>query len=342
MEEIGPEEYWRTAADYRMKNIGAEWRNLAEGLLRIEALEAQVRAEWGLQLEMARRAAEEAGRQRNRRLRRAGLIATLVLALLLLTVSLVLRFAPANAAALGLLIAASAMAVFYGLGVYLDTLDTLPDPPNLTDRWWNTISGRTSSVRRSGPALSARRYGDVGEEAFISYLTGRLSNEYVAVRCLLVVPNLDADVIVVGPTGIWVYEVKHRSGEITCERGEWRRVKTYRQPGGRLVRELEMLKPFDKQWTKEARAVRENLRRQLRGYPELPNAVGGGLVFTHRSVSFRMDGSCRAWAGKPSSCVEILSQSPAISGLTMEKRLRVVDALLDWSDRLHEHQGEAP
>jgi hypothetical protein len=87
MEEIGPEEYWRTAADYRMKNIGAEWRNLAEGLLRIEALEAQVRAEWGLQLEMARRATEEAGRQRNRRLRRAGLIAALVLALLLLTVS---------------------------------------------------------------------------------------------------------------------------------------------------------------------------------------------------------------------------------------------------------------
>ena len=148
MEEIGPEEYWRTAADYGMKYIGAEWRNLAEGLLRIEALEAQVRAEWALQLEMARRAAEEAGRQRNRRLRRAGLIAALVLALLLLTVSFVLRFAPANAAALGLLIAASAMAVFYGLGVYLDTLDTLPDPPNLTDRWWNTISGRTSSVRR--------------------------------------------------------------------------------------------------------------------------------------------------------------------------------------------------
>ncbi len=255
---------------------------------------------------------------------------------MLLAAALVLRFSVAEATVLGLVFVVPVVAIFYGSGLLFDTLDAPPDPSKLTERWWGTISGRTSSVRRSGPALSARHYGDVGEEAFISYLTGRLSNEYVAVRGLLVVRNLDADVIVVGPTGTWVYEVKHWSGEITCERGLWRRVKTYRQPGGRLVRELEMLKPFDKQWTKEARAVRENLRRRLAGYPELSNAVGGGLVFTHRSVSFRVDSSCGAWAGKPSSCVEILSQSPAIPGLTMEQRLRAVDALLEWSDQLHE------
>jgi hypothetical protein len=325
-----------------MKNIGAEWRNLAEGFLRVETLEAQVRAEWGARLEKARREREEAKRQPNRRLGRAALVFELVLALLLLTVSFVLHFSPGDAAALGLLIAAPAIAVFYGLGVYFGTPDALPDPSNLSERWWRTISGSTSSVRRSGPALSARHYGDVGEEAFVSYLTGSLSDEYVAVRGLLVVRNLDADVIVVGPTGIWVYEVKNWSGEICCERGEWRRVKTYRQPGGRLVQELETLKPFDKQWTREAGAVRENLRRRLPGCPELPEAVSGGLVFTHGSVSFRADGSCGAWAGKPSDCVQILSGSPAMSSLTMEKRLRTVDALLEWSDRLHEQQGEVP
>ena len=165
MEEIGPEEYWRTAADYRMKNIGAEWRNLAEGLLRIEALEAQVRAEWGLQLEMARRAAEEAGRQRNRRLRRAGLIAALVLALLLLTVSFVLRFAPANAAALGLLIAASAMRSSTGSGCTL-----IPWTLFLIPRISPTVGGTRSQgaprrygapgppCRRGATVTSARRH----------------------------------------------------------------------------------------------------------------------------------------------------------------------------------------
>ncbi len=325
-----------------MKNIGAEWRNLAEGLLRVETLEMQFRAEWGPRLEKARKEREEAKRQRNRRQGGAALAIALVLVLLLLTASPVLQFSPADASVLRPVLVVPAIAILYGLWLLLHTPDALPDPSNLTGRWWGTISGRTSSVRRSGPALSARHYGDVGEESFISYLTGRLSNEYVAVRGLLMVRNLDADVIVVGPTGIWVYEVKHWSGEITCERGEWRRVKTYRQPGGRLVRELEMLKPFDKQWTKEAGAVRENLRRRLPGCPELPEAVGGGLVFTHARASFHADSSCEAWAGLPSSCVEILSHSPEMPGLTMEQRLRAVDALLEWSDQLHERQGEAP
>ena len=30
-----------------MRNIGSGWRNLAEGLLRIETLEARFREEWG-------------------------------------------------------------------------------------------------------------------------------------------------------------------------------------------------------------------------------------------------------------------------------------------------------
>ncbi len=325
-----------------MKNISSEWRNLAEGLLRVETLEAKFRAEWGPRLEKARRDRQEAERQRNRRLGRAAVIAALALTLLLLAAALVLHSSPAGTVVLLLAIMLPAVLILGGLGLLFRTPDSLPDPSDLIGQWWGTVSGHTSSVRRSGPALSARHYGDVGEEVFVSHLTGWLSGEYVAVRGLLVVRNLDADVIVVGPTGIWVYEVKHWSGEISCERGEWRRVKIYRQPGGRLVREVEKLKPFDRQWTKEVGAVRENLRRRLPGYAELPNAVGGGLVFTHRKVEFREDGSCRAWAGKPSDCVKILSHSRAMPGFTMEKRLRTMDALLEWSDRLHERQGEVP
>jgi hypothetical protein len=153
---------------------------------------------------------------------------------------------------------------------------------------------------------------------------------------------LDADVIVVGPTSVWVYEVKHYSGEITCERGQWRRVKTYRQAGGRLVRELEVLKPFDKQWVKEASAVKEILRRKLPRDQALPKALGGGLVFTHGKVAFHADGSCQAWVGTSRACVEAIAVAAEIPRLTMEKRLRIIDALLEWSDRLHGQQGEPP
>jgi hypothetical protein len=91
---------------------------------------------------------------------------------------------------------------------------------------------------------------------------------------------------------------------------------------------------------KEASAVKGALRR-LSGPADLPGVVGGGLVFTHGEVSFRGDDSCRAWVGRPSSCAETLRSSPEIPNFAMEKRLRVLDVLLEWSDRLHDLQGEA-
>jgi hypothetical protein len=71
-----------------LKNIGSRWRNLADGLLRIETLEAQLLTEWGQRLDKAHKERQEAARQRA--LRRATLISTLVVALLMLALSIVL------------------------------------------------------------------------------------------------------------------------------------------------------------------------------------------------------------------------------------------------------------
>jgi Nuclease-related domain len=154
--------------------------------------------------------------------------------------------------------------------------------------------------------------------------------------------NLDADVIVVGPTGIWVWEVKHWSGEITCQHGQWRREKTYRGPRGSLIREYQVHRPFDKQWVKEADSVKETLRRRLPRSPNLHEAVDGGLVFTHAGLSLDADDSCEAWVYTPRSSVETLRCSSEIPDFTMHKRLHAIDALLQWSDQLHGQRGEAP
>jgi len=46
--------------NHRVRSIGPEWRDLAGGLLRSEALEARFRAEWDSRLEEARRKRNEA------------------------------------------------------------------------------------------------------------------------------------------------------------------------------------------------------------------------------------------------------------------------------------------
>jgi hypothetical protein len=327
-----------------VRNIGPEWRKLAEGFMRVEALEAQVRAEWGLRLEEARKERNEAELRRLRGRGRTALVTASVVALLLFAMVLLLLLlsSPATTVVLVLALIVPAVLTLYGVWALLHTPASLPDPSDLSGRWWATISGSALSVRRSDPALSARRYGDVGEAAFVSHLAHELSEEYVAVSGLLVTWHLDADLIVAGPPGIWIYEVKHWSGEIICQDGQWRRVKTYYKPGGRLVQEHQVLKPFDEQWIREVNAVKETLRRRLPQRPNLHEAVGGGLVFTHGGFSFSADSTCKARVYTPRSCVEALSSSPEIPDFTMQERLRAVDALLQWSDRLHERQGEAP
>jgi hypothetical protein len=73
-----------------VKNIGPEWTNLAEGLLRVEALEARFHKEWGPRFEVARRKVGEAERQKYRKRGRTALVAAAVLGLLLFVLALVL------------------------------------------------------------------------------------------------------------------------------------------------------------------------------------------------------------------------------------------------------------
>jgi hypothetical protein len=260
-----------------VRNVGLQWRNLADGLSRVEALEARFRGHWAPRLEKARRARYEADLRRARRRGRAALITALVLTLLLLSAALALQLSssPAVSAFVALTIVTPVALVLYALWSLLRTPDPLPDPSDLSGRWWSAISAPASSTRRSGPDFSARRYGDEGEAALVSHLARRLSEEYLAIRGPLVAPNLDADVIVAGPTGVWVYEVKNWSGQITCERGEWRRVKSYRQPGGRLVREVEFLRPGSSLSEAPTPRDQEPLRQTGHGSGSLPELRAG-------------------------------------------------------------------
>jgi ABC-type multidrug transport system fused ATPase/permease subunit len=165
-----------------LRNIGSRWRNLADGLLRIETLEAQLLTEWGQRLDKAHKERQEAARQRALRQGRATLISALVVALLMLALSIFLLKLASPAATIVLRLAFLLSTVLAICGVLF--LLRNPDPTrvrmNLPDVWLHIIPKHDASIRRSGSTLAARRYGDQGEESFVSYLCGALSKEYVA------------------------------------------------------------------------------------------------------------------------------------------------------------------
>jgi len=148
-------------------------------------------------------------------------------------------------------------------------------------------------------------------------------------------------VFVVGPTGIWIFEVKHWSGKITCRQGRWRRRRTWYEPGGYEASEEKDIDSFDEQWLREADAVKETLRRRLPKQGSLISTVRGGIVFTHPEATWDIDESCRSGWGPPRFWAKTILDSPALAQLTPENRLRVLDAVLKWAGRLDEQRGSA-
>jgi hypothetical protein len=140
--------------------------------------------------------------------------------------------------------------------------------------------------------------GDKGEKALLDALKSRLPNQFIALHQVMVLRNLDADVVVLGPSGIWLLESKYLSGKVICRNGEWSQEKRYYKRGGIPAKEILPWKPYDEQWLREKESVAQTIARRM---PQemhwLVNEIRGGLVFTHPRVTLEIDPSCRVEYG---------------------------------------------
>lgn len=201
-------------------------------------------------------------------------------------------------------------------------------PLEVMSSWWREIHG---DRRGSGQAYA---HGDEGVARLIDALSRTLSHDHLTARDLLVRDKLDADVLVVGPSGVWVLEVKHWSGRIVCQRGDWWRERTYFAPGGLKETETKPLRPFDRQWQREVEAVTQTLSRRLTFPAVGAAAVRGGLVFSHPDALLDLDGSCTAAYGPPEWWADQIASQPPLQGFGVPEELRVLDALFAWSRKL--------
>lgn len=323
-----------------MRKISSEWKDLADGLIRAEELAAQFRAEWSPPIETAHRKYEEITRQKRKERGQAAIITACILTIPLFMMSLVLSliFTPFSTIVFAVLILTVTVPAIFALYGVLNLIHS-PDPaPNLADlslEWWKIVSANFHAANDCTQGLEAKDYGDIGEESFISHLDATLPDEYIAVRNLKVAQKLDADLIIIGSNGVWVFEVKHWSGVVTCKNGRWRHLQPYRESERRVDW------PLDKQWIKEAEMVRRVLGSKVPRHTDLHEALGGGLVFTHEGLSLYVDDSCKARIFTPKSCVEALLSAPTAPDFTLEKRMQVADTLLASSEQWRTQRPEA-
>jgi hypothetical protein len=141
-----------------------------------------------------------------------------------------------------------------------------------------------------GELSPEERIGDRGENNFVSALCDLDLPTTFIIHGLRQRRGDDVDVTVVGPIGIWVFEVKYWSGKIICRDGQWRYEPPHRE------RDQEP----DRQWGRMVEDVKSTLWGRdlflISQVPEFEN-IQGGIVFALSEAILDIQG-CQVPHGK--------------------------------------------
>ena len=196
--------------------------------------------------------------------------------------------------------------------------------------------------RVQNPLLDNNNYGLQGEERLVQHLGMMLNDDYICIRGALVDHKLDADVLLVGPSGIWVLESKYIKGRIFKDWHGWHRVKEYHVRGGYLNTENTLLDDIEEQWTREKEAVERALRSQgLHPIQAPASVVKGGVVFTHPDSKIVLHEPASIEVGLLDYWCELISREATSSALADQQVHDVVSAILEHARKLNPNSRPA-
>jgi hypothetical protein len=208
--------------------------------------------------------------------------------------------------------------------------------PDMRQAWMQGLSGSPKSEVPDYPghyAENEKDYGAEGERLFISRL-GEIccADDFILARAMQR-RSEDVDVILIGAKGVWVFEVKHWSGEIYWDDQGWRRVQRYYERGGvEAAKEVEVGEPPDQQWIRAAMEVTRTLQYRapqvLKRYPAL-GQVRGGIVFTKEEAVLRVQPGRQVFWGPLNFWIKSLHEFETKAKLDSRSALQIVEALLD-------------
>jgi hypothetical protein len=208
--------------------------------------------------------------------------------------------------------------------------------PGLRESWLEGLEGGLKTEVPDYPNYhenSEKDYGAQGERAFIRRLMEICCEADCVIARSMQRPKEDVDVILIGNKGIWVFEVKHWSGEIYWDDRGWRREQTYFERGGvEVTKQPEVGEPPDEQWIRAAAEVGRTLQNRvpkvLERFPALEK-VRGGIVFTKEDAIFKFQPGRPTFWGPLNFWIKTIQEMEPKVELDTRSTLELVEALLD-------------
>jgi hypothetical protein len=207
--------------------------------------------------------------------------------------------------------------------------------PDIRARWLEGLSGDLRDQVPDYPDYldkNEKDHGAQGERDFIQRLEEIFNGRSFVLARLMQRPREDVDVILIWPKGVWVFEVKHWSGEIYWDDQGWRRVQTYFERGGvEVTKQPDVGEPPDQQWIRAAAEVSRTLHLRaadiLARYPSLEK-VRGGIVFTKEEAVHNIQSGRPTFWGTLNFWIKTLHEVEPRADLDTRSTLQLVETLL--------------
>jgi hypothetical protein len=137
-------------------------------------------------------------------------------------------------------------------------------------------------------------------------------------------------VLLLGPNGIWIFEVKYWNGIISKHDGVW-------TAGYQRGRNKIYDKSPDEQWLNQKQEISKTIKMQLSSRTWPADLIKGGIVFAHSKVVFGSITNPKASYGRPGAWHKRIRETKPLEGFNLSDRLEVLDALVLYANR-HEKE----
>lgn len=307
-----------------MRIIEKCWVDLNEGYQTVVALEARLKLDWKRAMQVAQKRSEQAAITRHRQTRKIAGIAFLLLLFICVMFWVGSFYLPDYKGQLLLYFCLLTIPGVISGAVYLFSLGNfrMKIQPQLSldliEPWWRSLRPKRYVIRTTGGRA---------EVDFLKSLSF-LDNNHIAIWGLLTSAKMtsDTDVLLLGPTGIWIFEVKYWSGEISKRDGVWYADHKFR---GRKFYD----QGPDEQWKAQKAEIVKTMQMRLRSKPWLAELIKGGVVFAHQEAVFGQIAGHMAPYGRPESWRKRIRATKPVPDFKIEDQLQLLDALIHYANR---------